>query len=114
MNTMLASLIVACFFGTPQGSALSATPQESEVTWESQADGRSPDASVELGSCPGEGSCCVAHGGPGCDNTACCESVCSAEPYCCYGSWYADCASLAQTLCGSVCGGGCPGEGDCC
>lgn len=63
--------------------------------------------------CPGSGSCCVGHGGPGCDNATCCENVCSAYFPCCL-LWDADCANLADILCGAVCAGSCPSTGDCC
>jgi hypothetical protein len=63
--------------------------------------------------CPGNGSCCVGHGGPGCSNATCCNIVCVSDFICCF-AWDADCANLAGALCGSVCAGTCPGSGDCC
>jgi hypothetical protein len=62
--------------------------------------------------CPGQGSCCIAHGGPGCDNTTCCNSVCAADFLCCF-FWDSDCVAMADSMC-SVCAGTCPGSGDCC
>src|SRR5262245_22583403 len=62
--------------------------------------------------CPSSGSCCVGHGAPGCNDPACCNIVCDFDYFCCIG-WDADCASWAEQLCGSVCAGTCPGDGDC-
>ena len=75
--------------------------------------------------CPSEGSCCVVHGTPGCDNAACCDTICDIWPQCCSNEWQSLCVWLATThcepLCGTVCGNGlcAPGEtpascpGDC-
>jgi len=70
------------------------------------------------GACgPGAGDCCVAHGNAGCENVACCQSVCAADPYCCEIQWDQICADEALQFCGPVgcaslaCG---PGQGDCC
>lgn len=65
--------------------------------------------------CPGEGSCCIANGTPGCDDPNCCETVCSLDPNCCDGIWDEVCAALAEANCGLVCPTPtCPGEGNCC
>jgi hypothetical protein len=64
--------------------------------------------------CPGDGDCCVDNGTPGCDDAACCEAVCAADPFCCDVAWDGICADGAADLCGcdsGVCG---PGSGDCC
>lgn len=63
--------------------------------------------------CPGIGSCCVGHGNPGCNNSNCCNIVCDFDYFCCIG-WDMECASLAESMCLSMCAGSCPGEGDCC
>ena len=63
--------------------------------------------------CPGTGSCCVGHGGPGCNNMTCCNLVCASDFLCCF-AWSSDCAILADQICGSTCAGSCPGIGDCC
>ncbi|MHC4414149.1 MAG: hypothetical protein ACYS0G_02575 [Planctomycetota bacterium] len=63
---------------------------------------------------PGNGNCCVANGTPGCEDTECCESICTADPFCCDQEWDAMCAAQAQAACdcsGGVCG---PGNGTCC
>jgi hypothetical protein len=68
-----------------------------------------------LGSCPGTGDCCVANGTPGCDNTTCCDLVCTAEPNCCLIGWSQSCVDQALSLCGDVCtASGCPGTESCC
>lgn len=68
------------------------------------------------GGCPGSGDCCAIHGGTGgCDDFNCCDEVCSAEPFCCFAGWDADCVGLAEVLCGSLCSASaCPATGDCC
>ncbi len=78
-------------------------------------DSLADQAMVPVGdpACPGEGSCCVGHGSPGCNNTNCCNLVCAIDYFCCFG-WDSECASEADAFCGSVCAGSCPGEGDCC
>jgi len=70
-------------------------------------------AEVRAG-CPGSGDCCSIHAGFGCDDFNCCDEVCSAEPFCCFLDWDGYCVSLAEEACGNLCGGVCPGIGDCC
>lgn len=60
---------------------------------------------------PAAGSCTVANGTPGCNNQACCETVCAANADCCNIAWDATCKDLANSLCGNC---GDPGAGDCC
>ncbi|MEE9129435.1 MAG: right-handed parallel beta-helix repeat-containing protein [Phycisphaerales bacterium] len=74
---------------------------------------------------PGSGDCFEANGTPGCEDAACCEIVCAADPDCCTDQWDQLCAAFANLVCG-VCGepdsGSCfedndtPGceEGNCC
>ena len=57
------------------------------------------------------GSCLVANGTPGCNNQACCETVCAVDSNCCTVAWDATCKDLANSLCGTC---GDPGAGDCC
>ncbi len=47
-----------------------------------------------------EGACGVAHGGLGCDDPECCESVCAVDPICCTAGWDALCVEAATDLCG--------------
>jgi len=54
---------------------------------------------------PEYGSCCVAHGSPGCSDLECCTEVCKVDPFCCDGSWDVTCAKYAGSEC-SVCSGG--------
>ena len=54
-----------------------------------------------LGNCPGEGNCYVSNGSPGCSNTDCCSSVCSADPFCCNNTWDQACANQAASICGN-------------
>jgi len=74
-----------------------------------------PDEGNTAGTCPAAGNCCIAHGTPGCDNTACCEDVCFIDDFCCTEEWNEACAGFAELLCESVCPhGDCFTEGDCC
>ena len=45
------------------------------------------------------GDCFEAHGGTGCDCSACCRLVCDSDPYCCNGEWDSECVILADLLC---------------
>ena len=71
-------------------------------------------------SCPGlcgadaSGSCFAPHPNPACNDSACCDSVCLLDPYCCQGSWDSGCVLLAGFSCNSG-GGECgdPLSGDC-
>ena len=113
-NMIPACLLAVFALGMAPDPILTTTSQESDLISTPGAEGEASNEAIYLGACPGVGSCCTAHAEPGCEASSCCESVCGAEPFCCFAFWDADCASLAQTLCGSLCGSGCPGEGDCC
>lgn len=62
---------------------------------------------------PGSGSCCNANGTAGCDDDACCRTVCVMDAFCCEIEWDEQCADEAADLCVG-CQGLCPGSGDCC
>lgn len=49
--------------------------------------------------CPGAGDCCTAHGGLGCNDVTCCDTVCSFDLRCCEIGWDASCAAIALALC---------------
>ena len=51
------------------------------------------------GSCGGGGNCFSPHGGQGCVTIACCEAVCTNDPYCCNTAWDAICAAKAIEVC---------------
>ena len=58
------------------------------------------------GVCGSGGDCCAANPGtPGCADQTCCETVCSADPYCCDTEWDQICVNQAVAVC-AVCGGG--------
>jgi hypothetical protein len=61
--------------------------------------------------CPGEGPCRTAHPSPGCQDQACCELICSLDPFCCEVEWDQACADAAIELCPNI--GTCPGQGPC-
>ncbi len=63
-------------------------------------------ASQSVGAGPGDvcgdpaaGACGVANQTPGCDDAACCELVCSVDPFCCDTAWDVTCAGSAATGC---------------
>jgi hypothetical protein len=112
------SIVLAGLFLTVTAHSLSVArePVTPVVNDPRAADSPAADAAPDLqgGGCPGSESCCTAHGSPGCDNFSCCDNVCFADDYCCAITWDSDCVYLAQTLCGSLCSGACPGVGNCC
>ncbi len=61
--------------------------------------------------CPAAGSCFEVHATPGCDDAACCETVCADDPFCCTTEWDSLCVTGANSLCG---GGGEPPVNDNC
>ena len=48
--------------------------------------------------CGAGGPCDSVHG-PGCNDAACCETVCTVDPYCCSTAWDSLCVSGAGNLC---------------
>jgi len=48
-------------------------------------------------------NCCLDRGGPGCDDLACEDVVCSADPFCCDVQWDIFCVDKAVELCGGLC-----------
>lgn len=59
---------------------------------------------------PGEGSCCEAHPGAGCDNGLVRECVCEGAPQCCEDGWSAQCVDLVESMACGQCGD----AGSCC
>ena len=59
------------------------------------------------GTCGTGGDCCSASGGLGCNDVACCEAVCAADPFCCSVAWDSICAGEAQGICLDLCGIAC-------
>lgn len=57
------------------------------------------------------GSCFEPHGAPFCSDAACCEAVCSIDPFCCSTKWDGLCADFASVRCAMLCG--VPGSGGC-
>jgi hypothetical protein len=53
--------------------------------------------------CPGSGSCCAPHPSGGCNDTNCCEAVCSIDSFCCDTQWDEVCVDVAGEEC-SICG----------
>jgi hypothetical protein len=68
---------------------------------------KSADVSVTLlsasAACSADaGSCYWPHAGGGCNDSECCDSVCTSDPTCCTVQWDADCATLANDLCAQI------------
>jgi hypothetical protein len=51
----------------------------------------------------GDSSCCVPHGEPGCDDSACQAAVCGVDAFCCRSAWDSICANEALMLCPELC-----------
>ncbi|MCA9286356.1 MAG: hypothetical protein KDA22_14115 [Phycisphaerales bacterium] len=51
--------------------------------------------------CGRGGDCFTPHPGPGCDDVACCDVVCTMAPQCCEIAWDAPCVNLANKFCQS-------------
>jgi hypothetical protein len=67
------------------------------------------------GVCPPSDHDCCTTGIPGCTDTACCNTVCTADPFCCSVAWDTICRGEAISLCGIVCALPCPNPAhDCC
>lgn len=49
--------------------------------------------------CAETGSCFEPHAGPGCDDLACCQTVCGFDPTCCEVGWSEECVSIAVAEC---------------
>ncbi len=54
---------------------------------------------TSMGACPGLGNCFVDNGTVGCNEGACCNLVCSVDPYCCATEWDDVCATKAVAYC---------------
>ena len=52
---------------------------------------------------PAADSCCEANPTPGCEDTACCATVCQISSFCCVGEWDAGCAEIAEAWCLELC-----------
>lgn len=63
--------------------------------------GGAGDVSVRCGfsQCPSAGDCNTAHGGQGCSDALCCNSVCEIDVVCCTIEWDDVCAQEADALC---------------
>ncbi len=47
----------------------------------------------------GTGACDAAHDSGGCDSEACCQTVCTNDPFCCLNTWDATCAEASVDRC---------------
>jgi len=55
--------------------------------------------SVSCATVCGAGGSCTATHGPGCNDATCCETVCTADPYCCAVAWDGKCVAQAEASC---------------
>ena len=60
----------------------------------------------------GAGACCTAHPTPYCNNPACCNIVCSVDPFCCNNQWDGICAGEALVVC-PACSSTAPSNDEC-
>ncbi|MBX3356692.1 MAG: hypothetical protein KF724_13435, partial [Phycisphaeraceae bacterium] len=51
----------------------------------------------------GTSNCCIVWGGAGCDDPACQDAVCAADPFCCDVAWDGLCSGAANQLCPDIC-----------
>jgi hypothetical protein len=66
------------------------------------------------GTCPPSANDCCApspDGTPGCNDPACCDLICAADPFCCDTAWDGLCSGAALTQCPQCAGLGCPKGG---
>jgi hypothetical protein len=56
-------------------------------------------------------SCFAPHDQPFCNDAACCEAVCTIDPFCCGSKWDGLCADIAEERCTGLCGN--PDAGSC-
>ncbi len=63
---------------------------------------------------PGAGDCFASNGSGGCDDSACCTTVCALDDFCCCTTWDSVCANLAVGNCGGAGGVCATATGDCC
>ena len=58
------------------------------------------DFAVDIcATCPGKGSCFEDGDTPSCNDTACCEIVCTIDAFCCHTAWDLICVGEAELLC---------------
>lgn len=75
----------------PECLAMSGTPQGAGT------DCATANCPVICG--PGAGDCFELNGNVGCDDTNCCETVCSIDAFCCENEWDTICVGLANQIC---------------
>lgn len=70
------------------------------ITWDAMCAQAAGDRCSILDVCVGgTGSCFAPHRDPGCDDAACCETVCMIDPFCCTTEWDETCVSYAMNEC---------------
>jgi len=76
-----------------------------DVTWDQTCAGEAQGICTgSFAACaPGSGSCEASDLSPGCDDVACCNTVCRDDPYCCLTGWDATCVDEAEAKCFLTC-----------
>ncbi|MCZ6651609.1 MAG: hypothetical protein O7D91_01070, partial [Planctomycetota bacterium] len=102
----------ACCDGETCSVTMEADCVDGGGEYQGDDEGCDPNPCVVCG--PGNGDCCIPNGTPGCDDEACCNTVCAQDPFCCDPDsfWDSVCVNQAVALCGDLCEA--PAEGACC
>ncbi len=80
------------------GTICAFDPTCCEVKWDEDCAARARTVCNDCGSISA-GSCFFPHATPSCVDSACCESVCDIDPFCCIGEWDLFCVLNAGTVC---------------
>lgn len=83
------------------GATCSLDPYCCDVAWDDVCAGKAEGLCMgSFSACAaGAGSCDAINGSPGCDSSACCNSVCLSDPFCCVDTWDDLCAEQAANVC---------------
>jgi predicted outer membrane repeat protein len=100
-NCCVANGTPGCADETCCNTVCGADPYCCDVEWDGQcAEQAQGLCDCSAGVCgPDNGNCCFANGTPGCEDAACCNAVCGADPFCCDVEWDGFCAEQAAGLC---------------
>jgi hypothetical protein len=92
-----------------------ADPTCCSVAWDADCVALAEERCEGLCGADASGDCRLPHPNPGCDDEACCELVCGADPTCCETTWDTTCTFIAEALCpgGPPVECGLPNQGPC-
>ena len=106
-NCMAANGTPGCDNAACAGLVCAASPWCCETEWDASCAATAADLCGHA-QCPSDGECLSSHGTPGCNDEACCNTVCLQDSVCCTDGWDSFCVEEAAGACGA-----CPGEGLC-